>query len=428
VSSFRTAVAIIGAAALVAACNQAPRPAPGSSAPPPTSATAMSTPAPSPAPPLGPAAATPVLASVVSAPIPVPATDGKDHLAYELQLINTLASEVTLTSLAVMDGDTTLLSLSGDQLAYWTRLLGDPLTPTTTLGPGRAALVWLDVAVERPGPNAAPGSTPTLPKTLTHALGVSLKEPMPPLLPATMTETVAAVNVQDRQPVTIAPPLDGPNWLDGNSCCDMTPHRTALNPLNGQLFAAERFAIDYVQLGPDGRIFTGDKTKVESYPYFGTDIHAVADGPVVAVVDGMAEEVPGTAPTGLTLEQYNGNHVVQDIGGGNYAFYAHLKTGSIKVKVGDRLSTGQVLGNLGNTGNTDAPHLHFHVMSTPDPLRSDGLPFVFDTFRLDTRLAGMADLDGLMNGQPAALAPGFAGREETGVSPLVLDVMNYGNG
>jgi len=53
----------------------------------------------------------------------------------------------------------------------------------------------------------------------------------------------------------------------------------ALNPLNGKLWAAERFAIDYVQMSPDGTIYRGDASKPESYPYFGADIHAVADGP-----------------------------------------------------------------------------------------------------------------------------------------------------
>ena len=175
-----------------------------------------------------------------------------------------------------------------------------------------------------------------MPGELTHTVGITVPKPQPPLLPATMTETVGQVTVQTRKPVVIAPPLDGPNWLDGNSCCDMTAHRMAMNPLNGQLWAAERFAIDYVQLGPGGRMFAGDKTKPESYPYFGADIHAVADGPVVAVLDGLPEQVPGKSPTGLPLDQYGGNHIVQDIGDGNYAFYAHLKTGSVKVKPGDR--------------------------------------------------------------------------------------------
>ena len=184
----------------------------------------------------------------------------------------------------------------------------------------------------------------------------------------------------------------------------MTPHRMALNGLNGKYWAAERFAIDYVQMQPDGRLFTGDKAKLESYAYFGADIHAVADGPVVAVVDDLPEQVAGASPTGLPLDQYGGNHIVQDIGDGNYAFYAHLKTGSVKVKPGDRLTTGQVIASLGNTGNTDAPHLHFHVMSTPDPLLSDGLPFVFSSFRLDSRLASPAAIDGLFDGKPAPSA------------------------
>ncbi|MBJ7382949.1 MAG: M23 family metallopeptidase, partial [Mycolicibacterium sp.] len=191
----------------------------------------------------------------------------------------------------------------------------------------------------------------------------------------------------------------------------------------------ERFAIDYVQLSEDGTILRGDKAKLESYPYFGADIHAVADGPVVSVLDGLPEQVAGTAPTGLRLEEYGGNHVVQDISGGGaekrYAFYAHLKTGSVKVQPGDQLSAGQVLGNLGNSGNTDAPHLHFHVMSTPDPLRADGLPFVFKTFGLDGRMTDLAALDPLLDGRPAPMTPGFTARDETNVSPLVLDVMTY---
>ena len=172
----------------------------------------------------------------------------------------------------------------------------------------------------------------------------------------------------------------------------MGAHRGAVNALSGGLWAAERFAIDYVQLAADGTMFTGDVTKLESYPYFGADIHAVADGPVVGVLDGLPEQVPAKSPTGLPSNEYGGNHIVQDIGDGNYAFYAHLKTGSLKVKVGDQLTTGQVIASLGNTGNSDAPHLHFHVMSTPDPLRSDGLPFADQVLppRLPRRVAGRA--------------------------------------
>jgi murein DD-endopeptidase MepM/ murein hydrolase activator NlpD len=199
----------------------------------------------------------------------------------------------------------------------------------------------------------------------------------------------------------------------------------ALNPLNGQLWAAERFAIDYVQLGPDMRMFHGDKAKLESYVGYGADIHAVADGRVVAAVDGLPEQVPGNNPIGLPLDQYAGDHIVEVMSDGNYALYGHLKTGSIKVRVGDRIKPGQVIASLGNTGNSDGPHLHFHVMSGADPLRSDGLPFVLSSFTLSGRIASMDAEHAVEAGQPAPMQPGFAASDESDVSPLVLDVMSY---
>ena len=409
----RTAAAVFGAVTLIAGCAQSDETPPETttSAPATTASAAPAEPRRGPEP----SVATPVVANVLSAPVPVPASDGKIHLAYEVELTNVLAQEVTLTSLIVLDRDVSLLNLSGDELANWTRIIGTPV-PTTKIGPAQTAVVWLDVALDE---------GVTVPTQLMHAVGISVPEPKPPLFPATMTEHVAPVTVQTRKPVVISPPLAGPKWLDGNGCCDIGAHRVALNPINGQLWAAERFAIDYVQLDPDGRLFTGDQAKMESYPYFGADILAVADGPVVAAVDGLPEQVPGKSPTGLALDQYAGNHIVQDLGNGNYALYAHIKTGAVKVKPGDQLTVGQVIGSVGNTGNSDAPHLHFHVMSTSDPLRSDGLPFVFTSFKLDSRIASADDVGPLLDGQPAPLQPGFAARDESSVMPLDLDVMTY---
>lgn len=417
----RVTIALLGIALLGTACSQSTDSGSTTTVEPSTPAASSQSSSAAPEPSLPPAEFTPIVAAVVAAPIPVRATDGKVHLAYELQLTNMLGSDVTLNSVSVNAGDDTLLTLAGEDLAYWTRIVGaSPSVPTTSFGAAQAGIVWLDVVVDE-------GAPP--PTELIHTIDVTLSKPAPPLLPPTMSETVAPVLVSDQQPVTIAPPLRGPNWLNGSSCCDMTSHRTAVNPIGGALWAAERFAIDYVQLSADGTIFAGDNTKPEDYPYFGADIVAVADGPVVAVMEGLPEQVAGKSPTGLPLDQYGGNHVVQDISGGGtekrYAFYAHLKTGSTKVKVGDQLTTGQVIANLGNTGNSDAPHLHFHVMSTPDPLRSNGLPFVIDNYELTGQVASMSALDPLLVGKPAELKPNFAARAETDTSPLVLDVMDY---
>lgn len=409
-------LAVLTVAAVTAACSSAPAPDTGSSTQSPsttaTPSTATPTAAPSPAP-TEPSVLTPVLAQAVAEPIPVPATDGKTHLVYELTLTNTLSQDVSLTSLEVRAGGQRLLTLPADRLTAATRLTGTA-TPTGVLGPAQTAHVWLDVAL--------PAGSPA-PERLIHALGISVRQAQPPLIPAAMVEEVAPVAVQKRTPITIAPPLSGPNWLDGDGCCGISGHRSALNPINGKTWAAERFAIDYVQLMPDGKLFTGAPSDLAGYPYYGTDVHAVADGPVVAVVDGMAEETPFAAPAGLTLAQYPGNHVVQDLGGGNYALYAHLQTGSITVKPGDRLTAGQPLDHLGNTGNSDAPHLHFHVMSTPDPLRSDGLPFVFSSFDLLGRVPDSQDP--LSAGRPVSLPPAADAKPQRDVMPLQDDLMTY---
>ena len=99
----------------------------------------------------------------------------------------------------------------------------------------------------------------------------------------------------------------------------------------------------------------------------------------------------------------------------------------MRVKPGDALTTDQVIAALGNSGNSSAPHLHFQVMSTPDPLRSDGLPFVLTRVGLANPLAGMYVLDQLEAGKPARMQAGFEPSDQSDVSPLVLDVMAYGN-
>ena len=135
-----------------------------------------------------------------------------------------------------------------------------------------------------------------------------------------------------------------------------------------------------MQLDAQNRITHGDPLRNESYPQFGAEAIAVADATVAHVRDGLADRTPGAMPTDTTVENADGNSVVLDLGSGRFALYAHLQPGSIPVAAGDRVKRGQRLGLVGNSGNTDAPHLHFHVMDSPSPLASNGLPYVFRSF------------------------------------------------
>ena len=107
----------------------------------------------------------------------------------------------------------------------------------------------------------------------------------------------------------------------------------------------------------------------------------------------MLTEPPVGTKIGVTAANAAGNSVIEDIGGGHYVGYAHLVPGSIpaSVRVGARLGTGELIGRLGNSGNSDAPHLHFQVMDSPSFLDATGLPFVFDTQLLEGTVVPQGD-------------------------------------
>ncbi|MHB2165694.1 M23 family metallopeptidase [Alsobacter sp. R-9] len=360
--------------------------------------------------------------------ISVAGGDGRTHLAYELLVVNMTNLVVAIDTLAVVDpaSGAVLASLSGEGLRSVFRLNGHD--PAGNLGPAQSALVFVDVAL--PAGLAAP-------QALVHRItttrqmkadgpdihkGKPLDASIP--LPGQITFDTAPLPV-DRQPaIRLAPPLRGPGWIAANGCCaTITSHRGAAMAFDGQVQVPERFAIDFVQIGPDGRLFSGPADQVGSYRYYGVPVHAAAGGTVTMVVDGMEEQVPGAVRAGVTPENAAGNSVVVDMGGGNFALYAHLQTGSVKVRVGDTVTTGQVLGLLGNTGNSDAPHLHFHVMNGPTPLASQGLPYVFDRFTS----AGLADLDdpGALDGKPVRVNGGWNAGPARDRLPLNNQVVNF---
>jgi murein DD-endopeptidase MepM/ murein hydrolase activator NlpD len=77
-----------------------------------------------------------------------------------------------------------------------------------------------------------------------------------------------------------------------------------------------------------------------------------------------------------------GNHVVVGTGG-TYALYAHLAPGSVVVTSGQRVRAGEVIGRVGHTGNSTAPHLHFQLMDSADPLQARGIPCAFSAYLVE---------------------------------------------
>jgi hypothetical protein len=345
-----------------------------------------------------------VLSSVsvrpISVPNPVLGADGRIHLAYELMVGNPSHVFVTLDKLeAVDEAGAVLWTLEGDALAAMIESFSGA---DATLPPGGSAAVFLDLSFG-PG-DTLPGTVLSRLTVTRQAKGADGKPaPMPADSPVPATVTFTAAETRLGNPaIVVAPPLRGPGWVAVNGCCDsITSHRGAIMAVNGVVRVPERFAIDWVQIGPDGRLFSGDGKKVEEYAYYGAPVRAAADGVVVNLYDGADAQVPGQS-TGITPENIGGNMLVVDIGGGNYAFYAHLQRGSLEVGLGDRVKTGDVIALLGNTGNTTAPHLHYHVMDGTSPLDANGLPYVFTSFAGQGVLAGGAE-DALEGGSAAEI-------------------------
>ena len=186
-------------------------------------------------------------------------------------------------------------------------------------------------------------------------------------------------------------PMSG-QWFSAVGPTPHTAHRWAL---------PEEFAFDIVGLGDGTRSYSGSGTAFEDYYAYGADILAAADGKVVAVKADVAEDPTTLRQPGETVEAYGervgayqmqlvasdinsiaGNYIAIDHGNGEFSFYAHLKPGSITVKIGDVVKSGQAMAQLGSSGNSTEPHLHFQVCDRPEPLACAGIPVNFTNIEL----------------------------------------------
>jgi hypothetical protein len=218
-----------------------------------------------------------------------------------------------------------------------------------------------------------PGAVPAL---LSHKIVVTNNKTGTPY--TSLTNTIA---VSCEPPVVLRPPLVGHGWWDANGCCAVVDaHRAATLPVNGNFRVSEQFAIDFLQVDEKGGCCTGPVRELSSWPFYGAPVLAAASGKVVEMATDQREQVPSEPLVGVTAANAPGNHIVQDIGGGRFILYAHLRLGSIPpdIRPGTVLKAGQQIGQLGNTGSSTAPHLHFQVMDRPSPLNATGLPFVFE--------------------------------------------------
>jgi murein DD-endopeptidase MepM/ murein hydrolase activator NlpD len=316
--------------------------------------------------------------------------DGKWHLVYELHIANMDKWEYAFTRIEVVSADAaqkTLATFSGADLDGMFIHPGLPSAEKVSkLAPGEFGVVFLWVTLDK---------LEDVPAAIAERISVRIGD-----YPEALSIVTPPTRVEQNPVVVISFPLAGEDWVAGNGPSTTSRHRRALIPINGRAYISQRFAIDWVQAYPDGKMYKGDPSDNKNYRAYGAEIHAVADGVVTQVGDGIAQNTPGAKSLAvpITLETVGGNHVIMEIGNGLFAFYAHMQPNSLRVKVGDKVMRGQVLGLLGNTGNSSEPHLHFQICSANSALGSEGLPYAFASFEVQGR-AG-ADKLSLFPGGP----------------------------
>ena len=323
----------------------------------------------------------PLELAVINAPTPLRAL-GRAHLVYEVHVSNFGSRPLSLAQLDVLGDSSLIEGYAGARLMQRVAVLGQPSNMSAaavSLGPGQRAIAYLWVSL-------APAST--VPRTLQHRVLLRSDNG------ATDTLVSASVIVRAESSAPLEAPVRSGSWIAIRGPSNTSGHRLSFVALAGDAAVPQRFAVDWAMLGDDGRVFHGDSTIAANWYGFGQPVLAVANGTVISARDGTPDRAAfAVVPTTmLTPEEATGNVIVLALDDGRFATYAHLKHGSIRVQPGARVTAGQPLATLGNSGNTLGPHLHFHLSTSPALLGGEGLPYVLRQFELVGRVNSMGSV------------------------------------
>lgn len=145
---------------------------------------------------------------------------------------------------------------------------------------------------------------------------------------------------------------------------------------------AQKNAFDFLIIGESGKSYKTNGKTNEDYYAFGKELVAPCDGEIVLVIDGVKENIPGE----MNAFDVGGNAIVLKTANNEYLVFCHFKHQSIKVKEGQKVVQGQLLGLCGNTGHSSEAHLHFHIQNVEDINKAIGVKCYFDKLIVNEEL------------------------------------------
>ena len=325
---------------------------------------------------------------------------------------NVFDAPVAVTSIDVLDGaGTSLATFDRGQIAAMTGPIISGTPPTTEVAPNAAVATAMDVVLP----------TSEVPDRITHRITYETGESATSSILGGADILGPDLEVDPRVPLTIGAPLRGTGWLNASSCCaPESLHRNIRLAVGGtSIKNVQEFAVDWSRLR-DGAIAAGTAAATRTITPTAPTSSRWPTGPSRPRSTALRSQTPDTPRVGIdSPTDYAGNHVSIQVAPDVWAVYAHIQPGTITVQPGDKVTKGQVIGKLGNSGNSGGPHLHFQLADGPELLNSSSLPFVLESYEL----LGTVDPATVTEDDPEIKVSGPAGPQRN-TYPLTYTVID----